>query len=220
MSSSLDEAYGAVERAYGQGDFAAALQAAEALLPQIPAGRSDQLDQRLQLLIGHIQLYGLEQPLQAETAYRAVLGQSRDPAYRQLAEQGLERCHQAEAEPLAEAAAPGDTHGPVDALPATPWLQQLSDPEGALQSLRQHSQETPMASEPEPVAMAVEPVAMAPVAELEPEPQLISPPAEPAPLEPVQVEPMQANPTPAEPDPPAQDLDQGLLLVRLTARPE
>ena len=198
MSSSLDEAYGAVERAYGQGDFAAALQAAEALLPQIPAGRSDQLDQRLQLLIGHIQLYGLEQPLQAETAYRAVLGQSRDPAYRQLAEQGLERCHQAEAEPLAEA------------LPATPWLQQLSDPEGALQSLRQHSQETPMASEPEPVAMAVEPVAMAPVAELEPEPQLISPPAEPAPLEPVQVEPMQTNPTPAEPDPPAQDLDQGL----------
>ena len=208
MSSSLDEAYGAVERAYGQGDFAAALQAAEALLPQIPAGRSDQLDQRLQLLIGHIQLYGLEQPLQAETAYRAVLGQSRDPAYRQLAEQGLERCHQAEAEPLAEA------------LPATPWLQQLSDPEGALQSLRQHSQETPMASEPEPVAVAVEPMAMAPVAELEPEPQLISPPAEPAPLEPVQVEPMQANPTPAEPDPPAQDLDQGLLLVRLTARPE
>ena len=196
MSSSLDEAYGAVERAYGQGNFAAALQAAEALLPQIPAGRSDQLDQRLQLLIGHIQLYGLEQPLQAETAYRAVLGQSRDPAYRQLAEQGLERCHQAEAEPLAEA------------LPATPWLQQLSDPEGALQSLRQHSQETPMASEPEPVAMA-------PVAELEPEPQLISPPAEPAPLE-----PMQTNPTPAEPDPPAQDLDQGLLLVRLTARPE
>ena len=50
MSGSLEEAYVAVERAYGQGDFASALQLAQALRPQVQTGRPDLMDQRLQLL--------------------------------------------------------------------------------------------------------------------------------------------------------------------------
>ena len=90
MSGSLEEAYVAVERAYGQGDFAGALQLAQVLQPHVPPGRPDLLDQRLQLLIGHIHLYGLNQPAQAAAAYTAVLKGCTEPSYRELAGQGLE----------------------------------------------------------------------------------------------------------------------------------
>ena len=225
MSSSLDEAYGAVERAYGQGDFAAALQAATALLPQIPAGRSDQLDQRLQLLIGHIQLYGLDQPQQAMAAYGAVLRQSSDPSYRQLAGEGLERCRQVEpaAEPMTvQRAEPMAS----EAAPATPWLEQLSDPDAALELLRQTRQpiSQPPAREPapkEPPAVALEGTASAPWAEAAPsaeladEPEPINAPPEPVPMEPARLE----LATPQGPDQQPLDLDPGLLVVKLPARP-
>ena len=220
MSSSLDEAYGAVERAYGQGDFAAALQAATALLPQIPAGRSDQLDQRLQLLIGHIQLYGLDQPQQAMTAYSAVIHQSSDPTYRQLAEQGLERCRQAE--PAAEAMAVQRTEPMArEAAPATPWLEQLSDQDAALELLRQTRQpiSQPPAQEPEPKkppAVALEGTPSAPWAELPVEPQPVTAPLEPAPVEAAEIELATAQGLDQQP----LDLDQGLLVVKLPARPD
>jgi hypothetical protein len=106
MSSSLEQAYAAVEQAYAGGDFATALDAAEALLPELTADRDDQLQQRLQLLIGHIHLYGLQQPNQAAAAYRAVLEHCQEPSYRASAEAGLR-----------DAAATGQ--------PATPWLEAL-----------------------------------------------------------------------------------------------
>jgi len=175
MSASLEEAYVAVERAYGQGDFAGALQLAEALQPQIPAGRPDLLDQRLQLLLGHIHLYGLQQPLEAATAYNAVLERCTEPSYRELAGQGLEisRQHSPAPEPPAATSSdlspegiaeeisevpaaeptspPGATAtaqpaaGPPagsciaadEPLPATPWLDQLQDPQQALQQIQQ-----------------------------------------------------------------------------------
>ena len=175
MSASLEEAYVAVERAYGQGDFAGALQLAEALQPQIPAGRPDLLDQRLQLLLGHIHLYGLQQPLEAATAYNAVLESCTEPSYRELAGQGLEisRQHSPAPEPPAATSSdlspegiaeeisevpaaeptspPGATAtaqpaaGPPagasiaadEPLPATPWLDQLQNPQQALQQIQQ-----------------------------------------------------------------------------------
>ena len=103
--SSVEQAYAAVEQAYAAADFQTALERAEALLPQITDDRDDQLQQRLQLLIGHIHLYGLQQPPQAAAAYRVVLEQCQEPSYRAAAEAGLR-----------DAA--------ID-QPATPWLEEL-----------------------------------------------------------------------------------------------
>lgn len=145
MSGSLEEAYVAVERAYGQGDFATALQLAETLRPQVQAGRSDLLDQRLQLLLGHIHLYGLNQPGPAATAYAAVLETCNEPAYRDLASQGLDLSRQqlaaAPGNALERAGTPGvgqtsPQPQPSGAAPATPWLSQLQDPQLALQQIQ------------------------------------------------------------------------------------
>lgn len=181
MSGSLEEAYVAVERAYGQGDFATALQLAVALRPQVQAGRPDLLDQRLQLLLGHIHLYGLNQPGPAATAYAAVLESCNEPAYRDLASQGLDLSRQQLAatpggapetagatpwEPATQGTAAGDTAGTPGvnlaspqlqnamALPATPWLSQLQDPQLALQQIQTApaAVATTAAAEPAPEA--------------------------------------------------------------------
>ena len=200
MSGSLEEAYVAVERAYGQGDFATALQLAVALRPQVQAGRPDLLDQRLQLLLGHIHLYGLNQPGQAATAYAAVLESCNEPAYRDLASQGLDLSRQqlaatpggapetAGATPW-EAAAPGTAAGDLAgtpsvsqaspqpqnavALPATPWLSQLQDPQLALQQIQTAPAvvATPATTEPAPeVQPEVPPAATATEAVAEAQP--------------------------------------------------
>jgi len=188
MSGSLEEAYVAVERAYGQGDFATALQLAVALRPQVQAGRPDLLDQRLQLLLGHIHLYGLNQPDPAATAYAAVLESCNEPAYRDLASQGLDLSRQQLAttpggtpetagatawEPAAPGTAAGDLAGtPGDspaspqpqnavALPATPWLSQLQDPQLALQQIQTApaAVATPATTKPAPEAQPEGPLA-------------------------------------------------------------
>ena len=198
MSGSLEEAYVAVERAYGQGDFATALQLAVALRPQVQAGRPDLLDQRLQLLLGHIHLYGLNQPGPAATAYAAVLESCNEPAYRDLASQGLDLSRQQLAatpggapetagatpwEPAAPGTAAGDLAGTPSvsqaspqpqnavALPATPWLSQLQDPQLALQQIQTApaTVATPATTEPAPeVQPEVPPAATEAVAEAQP----------------------------------------------------
>ena len=200
MSGSLWETYKAVERAYGQGDFATALQLAVALRPQVQAGRPDLLDQRLQLLLGHIHLYGLNQPGPAATAYAAVLESCNEPAYRDLASQGLDLSRQQLAatpggapetagatpwEPAAPGTAAGDLAGTPGvnqaspqpqnavALPATPWLSQLQDPQLALQQIQTApaAVATPATTEPAPeVKPEVPPAATATEAVAETQP--------------------------------------------------
>ena len=119
MNTSLEQAYRTVEQAYATGDFQAALETAEALLPQLPQDRDDQLQQRLQLLIGHIHLYGLQQPEPAAAAYRAVLDHCPETSYRALAEEGLQQAAQSAA-PAARAPLATATE-----QPATPWLDEL-----------------------------------------------------------------------------------------------
>jgi hypothetical protein len=184
MPSPEEQAYSAVERSYGQGDFSQALVLAEALRPQLQPQRSDRLDQRLQLLIGHIHLYGLAQPQQAEAAYRAVLESCNEPSYRQLAEQGLQLSSQPPAEATATA--------------ATPWMQQLPDPQAAT------AQPVPAAS-PQAAAPWLETTSTN-VANAAPEPI----------QEPIQPEP--AAPPPVDALPNNNDLDRGLLLVRLSSQ--
>jgi hypothetical protein len=166
----------------------------------VQAGRPDLLDQRLQLLLGHIHLYGLNQPGPAATAYAAVLESCNEPAYRDLASQGLDLSRQqlaatpggapetAGATPW-EAAAPGTAAGDLAgtpsvsqaspqpqnavALPATPWLSQLQDPQLALQQIQTAPAvvATPATTEPAPeVQPEVPPAATATEAVAEAQP--------------------------------------------------
>ena len=230
MPSPEEQAYSAVERAYGQGDFADALQRAEALQPQLQPNRSDLLDQRLQLLIGHIHLYGLDQPRQAEAAYRTVLSTCPEPTYRQLAEQSLQLCAQ---HPKPSESAPSSQ--PTNDLPATPWLAQLDDPQQALTSIQQawatatpaaQSAATPSSEAGTAATPWTKPSTTTADATLSeaapPEPKAIDRDDATPPLEPT---PPSAEPAAAMADAPAppsdaelSELDRGLLLVRLSGR--
>jgi hypothetical protein len=241
IPSPEEQAYSAVERAYGQGDFAGALQQAEALQPQLQLNRSDLLDQRLQLLIGHIHLYGLGQPRQAEVAYQAVLNSCTEPTYRQLAEQSLQLCAQ-QPEPAqtnpesnpSSALASEPSSQPNSDLPATPWLAQLDDPQQALASIQQAWATATPAAQPvtspsSDAGTAATPWAVPKTTSADATPSEAAPP-EPQAIEAVEETPP-PEPTPTSAEPPAAvadnpappsdaellELDHGLLLVRLSS---
>ena len=150
MSINLQDAYIAVEHAYSMQQFPEALRLAQDLVPRIPSGSEDQLDLRLQLLIGHTYLYGLGQPQKALPCYQQVLKQSYDPTYRELAEQGVTLCQQAGASLLAassESTGPGLAPNPDEASTssssgaAVPWLEDL----GSLGTTDQRGNDSPEA---------------------------------------------------------------------------
>lgn len=227
MQSALEQAYSAIERSYAQGHFPEALEQAMVLQPQLEPGRADLLDQRLQLLIGHIHLYGLAQPQQAELAYGAVLNQCNEAGYRRLAEQGLAQCQGEQPPPRATQPEPFN-------LPATPWLAQLRDPQQALAEIQEAWASVPAATpvaQPEPQPLAGSGIAASPwdsAAQVE---ETLQPP--PAPLgDPDSAEPDSPDtdgPEPASatrpeqtiPEPAfkplADELDKGLLLVKLSS---
>lgn len=174
MSTPLDQAYINIERAYGEGNFSEALRQAEALLPLLPADRADELAERLQLLMGHIHLYGLGAPERAAGYYQTVHDTSADPAYRQLAQQGLGLCQNAPspgpaatAEPIAAAAAP-----------ATPWLEQRQEPDATAEPVQPQNPGAAAAASPwlEQSGQAPKAAAPAPTAK----PSEASEPSEPA----------------------------------------
>ena len=98
MDADFDQHYQAAERAYGIGDYAEAHALASALWDQLQAG-SDEHNPSLvlgwrsvvSLLLGHIQLHGLQQPEQAALCYERVLQGDADASIAALAEQGLKR---------------------------------------------------------------------------------------------------------------------------------
>ena len=212
MPSPEEQAYSAVERAYGQGDFAGALQRAEALQPQLQPNRSDLLNQRLQLLIGHIHLYGLDQPRQAEAAYRAVLTSCPGPTYRQLAEQSLQLCAQ---HPEPSESAPSSQ--PTNDLPATPWLAQLDDPQLALASIQQAWATATPAAQPAATPSSEVGTAATPWTKPSTTTANETPPPEPAPPSAEPAAAMAEAPAPPS-DAELSELDRGLLLVRLSSR--
>ena len=99
MDADFEQHYQAAERAYGLGDYAEAHALASALWDQLESA-SDKHDPSLvlgwravvSLLLGHIQLHGLEQPEKAAISYERVLEGDVDATIAALAEQGLERC--------------------------------------------------------------------------------------------------------------------------------
>ncbi|MEY4297118.1 MAG: hypothetical protein RLZZ423_297 [Cyanobacteriota bacterium] len=265
MPSPEEQAYSAVELAYGQGEFVRALDLAQALQPQLQPNRPDLLDQRLQLLLGHIHLYGLGQPRQAEAAYQAVLESCQEVNYRQLAEQSLQLCAEAvpekspaaieepanegrDPEPpsFAEPATSSTEAEAPSALPATPWLQQLQDPQQALAQIQQAWATVVPAATPEPVPQAAAIEAARPWTDAgqEDKPELIPESdqsqvvvaattiAQPEALDPPVGPSDQPEPEPATADNPAPselpgteltaaeriELERGLLLVRLSSR--
>lgn len=152
MSSASSDRYAAIERAYGEGRFSDALQGAEALLHELQASASGPESEtalsRLQLLTGHIHLYGLRQPQDAQAYYQAVAGSMAPSTLVDLAQAGLQRCQlqpAAQEEPSSQQAI-----GDLPELPATPWLNQLSEPQEALTALQAAWNEVP-ASGPTPV---------------------------------------------------------------------
>jgi hypothetical protein len=210
----LDEAYRAVERTYSQGQFAEALVAAETLLRRLPGEQSDDHLPRLQLLIGHIHLYGLNQAEQALPFYRGVAEANQEPTYRELARQGIQLCEQV------LTAGSGSTPGPAPAeaeeaqapvaAPAMPWLQQLTDPEAALQQStapERQPQERPRAA-PVPAS----PIPRGPGASpWQAIPAPVPPPVEPEPEPQPEAENATAQAEPAhqaEPAEPAQEKEQ------------
>ena len=99
MDADFEQHYQAAERAYGLGEYAEAHALASALWDQLQA-ESDQHDPSLvlgwravvSLLLGHIQLHGLQQPEQAAISYERVLQGDVEATIAALAEQGLKRC--------------------------------------------------------------------------------------------------------------------------------
>ena len=152
MSSASSDRYAAIERAYGEGRFSDALQGAEALLFELQArasGPESETDlSRLQLLTGHIHLYGLGQPQDAQAYYQAVAGSTAPSTLVDLAQTGLQRCQLQP--PAQEEPSSLQAIGDLPELPATPWLNQLSEPQEALTDLQAAWNEVP-ASGPPPV---------------------------------------------------------------------
>ncbi len=152
MSSASSDRYAAIERAYGEGRFNDALQGAEALLLELQgsaSGTESETDlSRLQLLTGHIHLYGLGQPQDAQAYYQAVAGSTAPSTLVDLAQTGLQRCQLQPPAPQEPSSL--QAIGDLPELPATPWLNQLSEPQEALTDLQAAWNEVP-ASGPPPV---------------------------------------------------------------------
>ena len=99
MDADFEQHYQAAEQAYGLGEYAEAHALTSALWGQLESASNDHdpgliLGWRavVSLLLGHIQLHGLQQPEQAAIAYERVLQGDVDTTIAALAEQGLQRC--------------------------------------------------------------------------------------------------------------------------------
>ncbi|QNI98944.1 hypothetical protein SynA1562_00077 [Synechococcus sp. A15-62] len=154
MDADFEQHYQAAERAYGLGEYAEAHAIASALWDQLQSASNDHdpslvLGWRavVSLLLGHIQLHGLQQPEQAAAAYERVLEGDVDATIAALAEQGLERCRAkdiasgAGTTPITTGAIPdllkdpflstdpGQARpAPADVVTAMPWLSSDEEP--------------------------------------------------------------------------------------------
>ena len=113
MDGDFQLQYQAAERAYGAGDYPEARRLASELLsqlsdqPQDPDTQAAVLGWRafVALLLGHIDLHGLEHPDSAIGFYQQVLDSQPQETLAELAQQGLERCQLAITAPGAAVAA-------------------------------------------------------------------------------------------------------------------
>ena len=97
MDADFEQHYQAAERAYGLGEYAKAQALTSALWDQLQSASNEHdpglimgLRAVVSLLLGHIQLHGLQQPEQAAISYERVLEDDVDATVAALAEQGLQ----------------------------------------------------------------------------------------------------------------------------------
>ena len=173
VDADFEQHYQAAERAYGLGEYAEAHAIASALWGQLESASKDHdpslvLGWRavVSLLLGHIQLHGLQQPEQAAVAYERVLEGDVDATIAALAEQGLKRCRseqiasEADMTPATNGAIPDllkdpflstdpdqARPAPADVVTAMPWLSSEEEPR-AMQSPDPSPTTTPV---PDPV---------------------------------------------------------------------
>ena len=99
MDGDFQSNYLAAEQAYGAGDFEAARNITLELLSQLEPVPEDGAERDavlawrafVALLAGHIDLYGFQNPADAQGFYELVLASNPQDTLRELAEQGLER---------------------------------------------------------------------------------------------------------------------------------
>jgi hypothetical protein len=145
VDGDFQQQYQDAERAYGQGDYAESHRLASGLLeqlvdqPQDPEAQAAVLGWRafVALLLGHIELYGRDNPNQAAGFYEQVLAIQPHETLEELAQQGLERSRQSSSaisqkEPRSEQEpTPADASGgePSQATTAQqPLPEMLRDP--------------------------------------------------------------------------------------------
>ena len=100
MNGNFQQHYISAESAYGQGDFETARSICVELLEELdPLPEEEELSKAalawrafVALLLGNIQLYGLNQPDHAEHQYQLVLNSQPEETLKELAHQGLVAC--------------------------------------------------------------------------------------------------------------------------------
>ena len=160
MDEDFQQRYQAAERAYGAGQYDEAHRIATALLDQLSGTAKDPEEEKallgwrafVALLLGHIELYGLEQPSQASAFFQTVLDSQPHDTLEELAQQGLKRAAEmAETAPADILRDPFLPEQPVNGQEQTastnqrsamPWLDQMTEAS---------PEPTPAASAPEPV---------------------------------------------------------------------
>jgi hypothetical protein len=132
VDADFEQHYQAAERAYGLREYAEAHTLTSALWDQLQSA-TDEHDPSLvlgwravvSLLLGHIQLHGLQQPEEASFSYQQVLEGEPDATIAALAEQGLERCRSGHIS--SEAGRTPATDGAIPDLLKDPFLSTNSD---------------------------------------------------------------------------------------------
>jgi len=227
--------YAAIEQAYSKENWTTVLQDGEELLLLLRQSENPQLmglQMRLQLLLGHTQLYGYSDKAAASGYYGAVAEQSSEAALTKIATQGLKQCA-VEEPPSEEATAEAPVEAPTEAVtkvvdpievppgPAAPWItaatttaQQISTaPSTAADPVEAEAQPPGETSASTPAAPWSEPSLIPEVVE---EPELIElHQADPSLAEDVELawkEPVSATPTVDQTD---ADLVSGLMLVQI-----
>ena len=142
MDGDFQQQYQDAERAYGEGDYAEAHRLASGLLeqlvdqPQDPEAQAAVLGWRafVALLLGHIELYGRDNPNQAAGFYEQVLASQPHETLAELAEQGLERSRQSSSATSQPDESPAEAEEPPTEEPSQqttarqPLPEMLQDP--------------------------------------------------------------------------------------------
>ncbi|WP_216907155.1 hypothetical protein [Synechococcus sp. CCY 0621] len=228
--------YAVIEQAYSKENWAAVLQNGEDLLLLLRQSDNVQLlglQMRLQLLLGHTQLYGYTNKTAAAVYYGAVAAKSNEAALTKIAAQGLKQCaiEEAHAEPVQaeapkEAVAPVVTPSSAGPGPAAPWLTAAATTATATTAALATEPSTPTPIVEVETQPAVEPGASTPAApwsepslipEVVEEPELIElHQADPALSEDVELDWKEPAPASAAVDMEDGDLVSGLMLVRIS----